>query len=54
MGAGVVIGADGVHSVVRGAVADPAPPEYSGICAFRTLGPAASAPDFALRPAHTL
>lgn len=52
--ADVVIGADGVHSVVRGAVTEPAPPEYSGICAFRTLVPAASAPDFALRPAHTL
>lgn len=50
----VVIGADGVHSVVRGAVAEPAPPEYSGICAFRTIVPADAAPDFALRPAQTL
>lgn len=52
--ADVVIGADGVHSVVRGAVTEPAPPEYSGICAFRTLVPAVSAPEFALRPAHTI
>ncbi|MER5183710.1 FAD-dependent monooxygenase [Streptomyces sp. NPDC002896] len=52
--ADVVIGADGVHSVVRGAVAEPAPPEYSGLCAFRTIVPARSAPDFALRPAQTL
>ncbi|MFI1030489.1 FAD-dependent monooxygenase [Streptomyces sp. NPDC020951] len=52
--ADVVIGADGVHSVVRGAVAEPAPPEYSGICAFRTVVPAHAAPDFALRPAQTL
>ncbi|MGW2330277.1 FAD-dependent monooxygenase [Streptomyces sp. NPDC001700] len=52
--ADVVIGADGVHSVVRGAVAEPAPPEYSGLCAFRTIVPAEDAPDFALRPAQTL
>ncbi|QOV33836.1 FAD-dependent monooxygenase [Streptomyces ferrugineus] len=52
--ADVVIGADGVHSVVRGAVADPAPPEHSGICAFRTVVPAHAAPDFARRPAQTL
>ncbi|CAM5741249.1 Monooxygenase OS=Streptomyces alboniger OX=132473 GN=CP975_04765 PE=4 SV=1 [Streptomyces alboniger] len=52
--ADVVIGADGVHSVVRGTVAEPAPPEYSGICAFRTIVPADAAPDFALRPAQTL
>ena len=52
--ADVVIGADGVHSVVRGAVADPAPARYSGLCAFRTVVPAHAAPDFALRPAQTL
>ncbi|MEU5194071.1 FAD-dependent monooxygenase [Streptomyces scabiei] len=33
--ADIVIGADGVHSVVRGAVTEPSPPTYSGICAFR-------------------
>jgi salicylate hydroxylase len=52
--ADVVIGADGVHSVVRDAVAEPALPEYSGICAFRTIVPARAAPDFALRRAQTL
>ena len=52
--ADVVIGADGVHSVVRGAVAEPAPPEYSGLCAFRTTVPAHAAPGFARRPAQTL
>ncbi|MFF0156930.1 FAD-dependent monooxygenase [Streptomyces sp. NPDC005263] len=52
--ADIVIGADGVHSVVRGAVAEPAPPEYSGICAFRTVVPADVAPELALRPAQTL
>ncbi|MGW4867463.1 FAD-dependent monooxygenase [Streptomyces chartreusis] len=52
--ADVVIGADGVHSVVRGAVAEPASARYSGLCAFRTVVPAHSAPDFALRPAQTL
>jgi len=52
--ADVVIGADGVHSVVRNTVAEPAPPEHSGLCAFRTIVPAQDAPDFALRPAQTL
>src|SRR4051794_3774842 len=52
--ADVVIGADGVHSVVRGTVAEPTPPTYSGMCAFRTIVPADAAPDFALRPAQTL
>ncbi|MEV6297359.1 FAD-dependent monooxygenase [Streptomyces sp. NPDC051896] len=52
--ADVVVGADGVHSVVRGAVTEPAPPEYSGLCAFRTIVPAHAAPDFALRRAQTL
>ena len=41
--ADVVIGADGVHSVVRGAVAEAAPAQYSGLCAFRTVVPAHSA-----------
>ncbi|MET7693149.1 FAD-dependent monooxygenase [Streptomyces sp. NPDC005483] len=52
--ADVVIGADGVHSVVRGAVTEPTAPERSGLCAFRTLVPAAAAPEFARRPAHTI
>ncbi|MEU5297727.1 FAD-dependent monooxygenase [Streptomyces umbrinus] len=52
--ADIVIGADGVHSVVRSAVTEPSPPTYSGICAFRTIVPARAAPDFALRRAQTL
>src|SRR5581483_10420624 len=52
--ADVVIGADGVHSVARSAVADPEPPTDSGICAFRALVPAERAPEFARRNAQTL
>ncbi|HEX6527349.1 MAG TPA: FAD-dependent monooxygenase [Streptosporangiaceae bacterium] len=52
--ADVVIGADGIHSVVRGTLASPAPPAYSGLCAFRALVPAEKAPEFARRPAQTL
>jgi salicylate hydroxylase len=52
--AGVVIGADGVHSTVRGAVTDPSPPRYSGICAFRAIVPAGRAPGFTRRRAQTL
>ncbi|MFE7168148.1 FAD-dependent monooxygenase [Streptomyces sp. NPDC057616] len=52
--ADVVIGADGVHSVVRGVLAGRTPPEYSGVCAFRTVVPAHAAPAFALRPAQTI
>lgn len=52
--ADIVIGADGVHSVVRNAVTEPSPATYSGICAFRTIVPARAAPDFALRRAQTL
>jgi len=50
----VLIGADGIHSVVRAAVAELVPPTYSGLCAFRGLVPAGQAPAFARRPAHTL
>jgi salicylate hydroxylase len=52
--ADVVIGADGVHSVIRGAITAPAPATYSGLCAFRALVPAHDAPAFARRPAQTL
>jgi salicylate hydroxylase len=52
--ADVVIGADGVHSVVRAALAEAAAPVYSGICAFRALVPAARAPALARRRAQTL
>ena len=52
--ADVVIGADGIHSMVRAALTAPAPPAYSGLCAFRALVPAVRAPAFARRPAQTL
>jgi len=52
--ADVVIGADGIHSLVRAALTEPAPATYSGLCAFRALVPAGQAPAFARRPAQTL
>ncbi|SNX94584.1 salicylate hydroxylase [Geodermatophilus sabuli] len=52
--ADVVIGADGVHSTVRGVVTEPSPATYSGMSAFRALVPADQAPDFARRRAQTL
>jgi salicylate hydroxylase len=52
--ADVVIGADGIHSLVRAALTAPVPPAYSGLCAFRALVPAGQAPLFARRPAQTL
>jgi salicylate hydroxylase len=53
-GADVVIGADGMHSVVRAAVTEPAPARYSGMCAFRALVPADRAPEFTRRRTQTL
>ncbi|MEB8340294.1 FAD-dependent monooxygenase [Streptomyces endophyticus] len=52
--ADLVIGADGMHSLVRETVAEPERPRFSGLCAFRTVVPAAAAPAFALRRAQTL
>lgn len=52
--ADILIGADGVHSLVRETIAEPGPAEYSGMCAFRSLVPAAKAPEFAKRPVQTL
>ncbi|WP_033295854.1 FAD-dependent monooxygenase [Amycolatopsis jejuensis] len=52
--ADVVIGADGVHSVVRGTITEPQAAVYSGLCAFRALVPAGDAPAFARRRAQTL
>jgi 2-polyprenyl-6-methoxyphenol hydroxylase-like FAD-dependent oxidoreductase len=40
----VLIGADGIHSMVRAAVAESVPATYSGLCAFRGLVPAGQAP----------
>ncbi len=53
-GADIVIGADGVHSVVRAAITGASPPRDSGMCAFRALVPAEHAPALARRPAQTL
>jgi salicylate hydroxylase len=52
--ADVVVGADGIHSMVRAAITEPAAPAYPGLCAFRALVPAQLAPPFARRPAQTL
>jgi salicylate hydroxylase len=52
--ADVVIGADGVHSIVRNTLFGVSPATYSGLCAFRALVPADRAPEFARRPAQTL
>jgi salicylate hydroxylase len=52
--ADVVIGADGVHSVVCEAVTATQPPRFSGMCAYRCLVPADRAPRFARRPVQTL
>jgi salicylate hydroxylase len=52
--ADVVVGADGIHSVVRQAVAPKIEARFSGLCAFRCLVPAEKAPDTALRPVQTL
>jgi salicylate hydroxylase len=54
--ADVVIGADGIHSLIRAAVTGTTetPPAYSGSCAFRALVPARDAPAFARSPAQVL
>ncbi|WP_433797201.1 FAD-dependent monooxygenase [Actinoplanes sp. CA-252034] len=52
--ADVVVGADGLHSIVRAALFGDTPATFSGLCAFRALVPADVAPDFARRPAQTL
>lgn len=50
----VLIGADGIHSLVRRTFVETSPATYSGMCAYRALVPAAEAPDFTRRPAQTL
>ncbi len=52
--ADVVVGADGVHTTVGRFVAEAGSPRFSGMCAWRCLVPARSAPAFARRPAQTL
>ena len=50
----VVIGADGINSVIRKTIAPKIDARFSGLCAFRCLVPAEKAPDMALRPVQTL
>jgi len=52
--ADVVIGADGIHSVVRGALGWSTPAVFSGLSAFRALVPVDQAPALARRRAQTL
>jgi salicylate hydroxylase len=52
--ADVVIGADGIHSVVRSRVEPADNPRFSGLCAFRCLVPAEAAPEISRRPVQTL
>jgi salicylate hydroxylase len=52
--ADVVVAADGIHSVLREYVTTASPPRESGLCAWRSLVPAAAAPPFARRPVQTL
>jgi len=52
--ADAVVGADGIHSLIRDAVAPQAPATFSGSSAFRCLVPREQAPAMALRPVQTL
>jgi salicylate hydroxylase len=52
--ADVVVGADGIHSVVRQTIAPKMEARFSGLCAFRCLVPAEKAPETALRPVQTV
>ena len=52
--ADVVVAADGIHSVLREHVTTASTPRESGLCAWRSLVPAAAAPAFARRPVQTL
>jgi salicylate hydroxylase len=52
--ADVVVGADGIHSVVQPAVVDAPGPRFSGLCVHRCLIPADRVPEFARRASHTV
>ncbi|MFC9503758.1 FAD-dependent monooxygenase [Streptomyces sp. NPDC057002] len=52
--ADVVVGADGVHTTVGRYVTETGSPRFSGMCAWRSLVPAGSAPEFACHPVQTL
>ncbi len=45
-----IVGADGIHSVVRSAIVGDDAPEFTGLAAYRALVPASEAPEFARRP----
>jgi salicylate hydroxylase len=49
-----VIGADGIHSVLREAIVPAVDARFSGLCAFRCLVSADRAPAMALRPVQSL
>jgi salicylate hydroxylase len=48
--ADVVVGADGIHSVVRDAVTTPSPPTFSGSAAYRCMIPGAAVDPAMLEP----
>jgi salicylate hydroxylase len=48
--ADVVVGADGIHSVVRGVVTTPSPPTFSGLAGYRCMLPADAVPPMAREP----
>jgi salicylate hydroxylase len=48
--ADLVVGADGIHSVVREQVTTPSPPTFSGTAAYRSLIPATDVAPMALEP----
>lgn len=50
----VVVGADGLHSVVASSIGAAEVPRFSGLCAYRCLVPADRAPAFALNPSQTI
>jgi len=52
--ADLVIGADGIHSAIRDAIAPKVDARFSGLCAFRCLVPSERAPAMALRPVQSL
>jgi salicylate hydroxylase/6-hydroxynicotinate 3-monooxygenase len=51
--ADAVIGADGVHSLVRAALFGPEKPRFSGRVAYRSLFPVSRLGDFRINPLHT-
>src|SRR5690606_14130699 len=52
--ADVVIGADGIHSVIRERIVQPTPPTFSRLCAYRGLVPIEKTPLAGQPPALTI